>query len=267
MSQDLILSARDSRRWQAPAILAAAAAQIVCARLTDVAGLGQPVEVRSALASHPLVPLGFAFTIWAVIYLYALVAAVWQINARQRNNLALRETGWNLAGIYLINAVWEVWVPLRGFDVVSVLLVGVALALGISALIRLKALNLSGKDEWLVAGPMALVTGWLTAAFVVNITSALVAAHNPVINPLAVNISVAFLLGLIAFGAVVINATHSLLYSTALMWALFWVMMANIYRGHFLSMSSVALGGMVVVAAITAWQLYENSHSGEPIHA
>ena len=75
------------------------------------------------------------------------------------------------------------------------------------------------------------------------------------------------MLGLIAFGAVVINATHSLLYSAALMWALFWVMMANIYRDHLLSMSSVALGGMAVIASITIWQLYENSHSGESIHA
>ncbi len=267
MSQDLILSARDSRKWQAPAILAAAAAQIVFARLTDVANIGQNVEVRSALAMHPLVPLGVAFAIWPVIYLYALVSAVWQIGERRRSNRALREVGWHLAGIYLLNAVWEIWVPLRGFDMLSIVMVGLALILGISGLLRLKPLNLSGPDEWLVAGPLAFVTGWLTAAFVINITSALVAAHNPIVNPMAINISVTFLLGLIAFGAVVVNATHSLLYSAALVWALFWVMMANIYRDHLLSMSSVALGGMIIIVSITVWQLYENSHSGEPIHA
>lgn len=267
MSQDLILSARGSRRWQAPAILAAAVAQIAFARLTDFAHIGQNVEVRSALAGHPLVPLGFAFAIWGAIYLYSLVGAVWQLGQRQRNNGALRTVGWNMAGIYLINALWQVWVPLRGFDIISVVMTGTALALGISGLIHLKSLNLSRRDEWLVAGPLALVTGWLTAAFTLNITSALVAAHNPVVNPIAVNISVAFLIGLIVVGAVVINATHSLLYSAALMWALLWVMLANIYRDHFLAMSSVALGGMVTVAAITAWQLYQNSHSGEPIHA
>ncbi len=267
MAQDLIMSPRDSRRFQAPALLVAALLQIAFARVTDLLQVGQNVEVRSALTSHPLVPWGYAFIIWGVIYAYALGTALWQLGPNQRHNRALRAVGWQTACIYLINAVWQIWVPLHGFDVVSVAVVAVSLFLGISSLMRLKSLSLSRKDELLVAGPLALVTGWLTAACFVNFTSFLVATHATWLNPLDTNVSLIFLVGLIAFAGVVVAFSHSLLYSLAIMWALFWVMMANIYRDHEFSMATVALVGILLVAAITGRQLYESGHRGEPMHA
>lgn len=267
MSRNLIMSGRDSRRWQAAAILLAALFQIAFARVTDLLHVGQSVEIRSALTSHPLVPLGYAFVIWLGIYAYALVAALWQLGPKHRNNVALRDIGWQTAGIYLLNALWQVWVPLRGLDTISVLIVGAALSLGIYSLMRLRDLHLSRKDEMFVVGPVALTTGWLTAAFCVNITSALVAARNMVINPMEVNVSLVFLLALIAVGGALIYATRSLLYSIALIWALFWVMMANIYRDHEMTMATVALGGIIVAAAIIGRQLYQSGHRGTFIHA
>jgi hypothetical protein len=267
MSRNLITTGGDSRRWQAGAILIAALLQIAFARVTDLLHVGQSVEVRSALASHPLVPLGYAFIIWGAIYAYALVAALWQLGPKHRNNLALRDMGWQTAGIYMLNALWQVWVPLRGLDVVSVIIVGAAFALGLSSLSQVRDLHLSKKEEIFVLGPVALTTGWLTAATVLNITSALVAAHNTLINPMEANVSLIFLLALIAIGAALSHATRSLLYSLALIWALFWVMMANIYRDHDMTMASVALGGIVVIAAITGRQLYQSGHRGNLIHA
>jgi len=267
MYRNLITTGGDSRRWQAGAILVAALLQIAFARVTDLLHVGQSVEIRSALASHPLVPLGYAFAIWGAIYAYALIAALWQLGPKHRNNLALRDMGWQTAGIYALNALWQVWVPLRGLDVVSVIIAGAAFVLGLSSLSQVRDLHLSKKDEIFVIGPVALTTGWLTAATVLNITSALVAAHNTLVDPMQVNVSLIFLLALIAIGAALVYATHSLLYSLALIWALFWVMMANIYRDHEMTMASVALGGIVVVAAITGRQLYQSGHRGNLIHA
>ena len=267
MTQDLIMSSRDARRLQAPALLVAALLQIAFARLTDFLHVGQNVEARSALTSHPLVPWGYAFAIWGVIYAYALIAAFWQLGRNQRSNRALRAVGWQTAGIYLINAIWQIWVPLRGLDLVSVAMVALALFLGISSLMELKRLGLSRKDEWLVAGPVALVTGWLTAACCINFTSALVAMHATELNPMETSVSLAFLIGLIAFAGMIVYFTRSLLYSLAVMWALFWIMMANIYRDHELSMATVALVGILLVAAIIGRQLYESGHRGQAIHA
>jgi len=267
MSRNLITTGGDTRRWQAAAILVAAMLQIAFARVTDLLHVGQSVEIRSALSAHPLVPLGYAFTIWGAIYAYALVAALWQLGPKHRNNVALRDIGWQTAGVYSLNALWQVWVPLRGLDVVSVLIVGTGVVLGVSSLMRLRDLHLSKKDQIFVVGPVALTTGWLTAAFCLNITSALVAAHNTVVDPMQVNVSLIFLLVLITAGAALVYATHSLLYSVALIWALFWVMMANIYRDHEMTIATVALGGIIVAAAITGRQLYQSGHRGSMIHA
>ena len=267
MSRNLIMSGSDTRRWQAAAILVAALLQIAFARVTDLLHVGQSVEIRSALSSHPLVPLGYAFAIWGAIYAYALVAALWQLGPKHRNNVALRDIGWQTAGIYTLNALWQVWVPIRGLDAVSVIIVAAAMGLGITSLLQVRDLHLSKKDEIFVVGPVALTTGWLTAALCVNITSSLVAAHNTAVNPMEVNVSVIFLLALISVGAVLTYITRSLLYSVALIWALFWVMMANIYRDHEMTMATVALGGIIVAAAITGRQLYQSGQRGVFIHA
>jgi hypothetical protein len=79
------------------------------------------------VASHPLVPSGYAFSIWGAIFLFSLIAAIWQLLPQQKHNRALAAVGWNMAGIYLINALWQVWVPIAGFDWGSVALVLLAL--------------------------------------------------------------------------------------------------------------------------------------------
>lgn len=267
MSQDLILSPRAGRHWQAPVILLLAVAQIACARLTDFLHVGVSVEVRSQLATHPLVPLGFAFAIWGIIYLYSLIGALWQMGQRQRRDMALREVGWNMAGIYAVNALWQIWVPLRGFDGVSVVMVAFALFLGISGLMGLKRMPLTRAEQWLVAGPLALVTGWLTAAFFLNLTSMLVARHSAVVDPAQPWVSMIFLAALIVAGGLIARATQSLLYGAALVWALVWVMAAGIYREHDLGMAILAGLGAVAVASLSGWRLYRDSHDGRPIHA
>ena len=246
-----------SRRFQAIALVVLAVAQIVSAQLTDLLHVGQSIQLRSAAASHPLVPAGYAFAIWAAIYLWSLVAAVWQLGEKHRDDPALKAVGWNMAGMFLINSLWQVWVPLRGFDWISVGLIAVSLVLGLSGLLRLRELGrVSGEDTGFVFAPMALLSGWLTAAAFVNFTSVLVAQHYT-LDPTNVGVSMAFLGVLLVFGALMIWLTRSLSYSLGVMWAVFWIMMANIYRDHELGMATLALAGMFAVALVCAWTMYE----------
>lgn len=246
-----------SRRVQAIALVVLAVAQIVSAQLTDLLHIGQSVQLRSAATVHPLVPWGYAFAIWAAIYLWSLISAVWQLGEKHKDDPALKAVGWNMAGMFLINSVWQVWVPLRGLDWVSVGLVSIALVLGLSGLLRLRELGpVSGEDTGFVFAPMALMSGWLTAAAFVNFTSVLVGQHY-LLNPASVGVSMGFLFGLLAFGALMIWLTRSLSYSLALMWALFWIMMANIYRDRDLGMATVSLAGVLAIALVCAWTMYE----------
>ena len=260
-----------SRTFQAIVIVVLAVAQIVSAQLTDLLHIGQNVQQRSAAASHPLVPWGYAFAIWGAIYLWSLISAVWQLGDKHRDDPALKAIGWNMAGMFLINCLWQVWVPLRGFDWVSFVLIGVSVVLGLSGLMRLRELGpVSGEDTGFVFAPMALMTGWLTAAAFVDFTSVLVVRHS-VINPVDPAVSMAAEAILLVFGALMIWLTRSLSYSLGLMWAVFWVMMANLYRDRDPGMATLSLGGVFAIAVICAWTLYERGEGhghafGEPRH-
>ena len=258
-----------SRRFQAIALVVLAVAQIVSAQLTDLLHVGQSIQLRSAAASHPLVPAGYAFAIWAAIYLWSLVAAVWQLGEKHRDDPALKAVGWNMAGMFLINSLWQVWVPLRGFDWISVGLIAVSLVLGLSGLLRLRELGrVSGEDTGFVFAPMALLSGWLTAAAFVNFTSVLVAQHYA-LDPTNPSVSMAFLVILLAFGSLMIWLTRSFAYTVALMWAAFWIMMANIYRDHVFGMATLALVGVFIIAVVCAWTMYERRprRGGHHMHA
>lgn len=254
------------RFLQTVAIVAAAVGQIVTARLTAWLHIGQQVETRSAFASHPLTPLGPAFAIWIVIYAGMLATAIWQAMPRQKYNRALDHVGWNIAAIGAINALWQIWVPLYGFDWVSSLLVATALTLGVSALMRLRGnILLARADEVMIAGPLALVTGWLSVAAVVNFTSELVAGGYG-LDPRDPAISLAFLIGLAAFGAVMAWLSESLVYGVAVIWGLAWVALANIYRDHEPGLATAAVIGIAAVSLICLFTLSQR-HAGGSLQA
>lgn len=265
MAQDIVRDRAPGRGLQPFVILLAAIAPIVTARLTDFLHLGVNVELRSAVTSHPLVPWSPAFAIWGAIYLFALIAAVWQMLPDQKYNRALHAVGWNIAVIGFVNALWQVWVPMEGFDWVSVALVFIALITGISGLLRLRQdMVLSRDDELLVFAPLALVTGWLTAACFVNFTSTLVAGYYA-LDPSYVSVSLGFLVGLILFGGVMAWLTESLVYSGALVWALFGILMANIYRDSQPAMVTACVIGIALVGLVSAWAVTHRHESG-PMH-
>ena len=238
------------RSVQSIVVLALAIAQIATARLMVALNLGEPVEVQSALISHPLVPYKTAFIIWGMIYAYALVAAIWQIMPRQKENVALETVDWNLIVVWLVNSLWQLWVPAIGLEWISFCLIAVAVFAGLNGLLKLRnELNLSLKEKALVAGPLALVTGWLTAACFVNFTSAMIWTGFGLDAGNAA-VSAVFLIGLIAFGGWMVYRTVNSLYATGLVWALFWVLVANQSRDHEPVMVVIAAIGIAVVAGI-----------------
>jgi hypothetical protein len=236
------------RSVQSIVVLALAIVQIVTARLMVVLGIGEPVEVQSALISHPLVPYKTAYVIWGLIYAYALAAAIWQVMPRQKENAALETVDWNLIVVWLVNSLWQLWVPVIGLEWISFCLIAVAVFAGLNGLLKLRnELNLSLKEKILVAGPLALVTGWLTAACFVNFTSAMIWTGFGLDAGNAV-VSAVFLIGLIAFGGWMVYRTGNSLYAAGLGWALLWVLVANLSREHEPGMVVIAGIGLVVVA-------------------
>ncbi|MCR6660412.1 MAG: hypothetical protein NVV72_14125 [Asticcacaulis sp.] len=244
------------RRVQSIVVLALAVAQIATARLMVALGIGEPVEVQSALVRHPLVPYKTAFVIWGLIYAYALVAAIWQVMPRQKESAALETVDWNFIVVWLVNSLWQLWVPLIGLEWISFCLIAVAVFAGLNGLLKLRnELKLSRKEKLLVAGPLALVTGWLTAGCVVNFTSAMIWTGFGLDAGNAA-VSAVFLIALIAFGGWMVYRTGNSLYAAGLAWALFWVLIANQSRDHEPAMVVIAAIGLALVAGIRLYLLW-----------
>ena len=241
---------RHHRLFQAIVLLVLAIGQIATARLTEFLGVGQAVEIRSAVLGHPLVPWKYAFIIWGFIYFYSLVAAIWQVLPRQRHDTALLATGWNIAGVYLVNCIWQIWVPVMDIDWISVALIVIGLFFGINGLLQLKALGgLTRRERFFIYSPLALVTGWLTAAAFVNFTSAMLGTGIG-LDPTELWVSALFLVALIAFGGYMVWIICSSVYAAALVWSLFWILMANLHREHEPVMVWLAAFGIVAVVAM-----------------
>jgi hypothetical protein len=119
-------------------------------------------------------PKGYAFAIWAPIFLLEGGFSVWQLYQSDSNLLAASPywcTG------CMLQAAWTIAFAFDNVTFSTVLLGGIAAAVG-SAYSCIQRIDTSGStvDYVLSAFPFALHAGWLVAATLVNINIATVAA-------------------------------------------------------------------------------------------
>jgi len=142
-----------------------AVGQVVAGMFGFVFGLdvGQISDENGTL----ITPAGYAFAIWGPIFLLTLVYAVYQALPAQRTSPLLRRVGLPIAVACLGDMVWEILFPTRQFVPAQLVIVGIFVSL-LVAVWRLaahsRAHGLTGMERWLVALPLGLFCGWLSAA-------------------------------------------------------------------------------------------------------
>ena len=157
----------DSARWVAG--VAGASFQVGA---TVVAGAAIS-EVVSEGTPSPVEPAGYAFGVWAVIFVLSLLFAVYQALSANREKTILRRVGWPFAGAFLCTGLWSVSVPLRQFGFAQVMLLGIFAFLLVVYLrsARSDAGALGRADRWIVSLAVGPFLGWVTAANAVSLTS------------------------------------------------------------------------------------------------
>lgn len=163
----------------------------------------------------PAQPVGWAFSIWGVIYLALLAVSLWAVIVPKQSP-GWGRIAWPLAASLLIGSFW--------IDVASTLpVVATAMILPMTAFAIMAMMR--ADDDWRMTVPLGLYAGWLTAASGVAISVVLtgygilgaqIAAIALLIIVLAVSIWIAALRPL----------TWS--YRVGVCWALFGVVIANI---------------------------------------
>lgn len=204
-------------------------------------------------------PAGYAFVVWAPILLLCLAYAAYQVLPSRRHHRLLRRVGWPLAAAFFCTGLWEVAAPFGRLGLAQVLIAAILgfLAVAYLRLASVEPGTVSRIDRWLVALPVGIYFGWITAANAVSLTS-LAARYGLVDGGGASGALLGAVLLVIGSAAAAVlvrtgkksDAPHAYVgYGAAVLWALFGVA-ANQY-----SASAVTTAVALVCAALVALAL------------
>lgn len=183
--------------------------------LSDSFGGFDPADFPVPQRDPPVQPAGYAFAIWGLIYL-------WLIAHGARGLARAGDPGWvpTRAPLAVSLAIGAVWIPVANASPVwATLLILAMLAGALAALLR------AGRGEpWLLAVPLGLYAGWLTAASAVSL-GLLAAGWGLLSQTVAALLALALALLL---GAAVLWRRPGMGYAAALAWALVAIVVRNL---------------------------------------
>jgi len=222
-------------------------------------GLGTPMAAVSAASRTPVVPAGYAFSIWGLIFLLAAAYGIWQFLPANRDSALARRIGWPLAGAFLCNTLWQVTSQATGsvgFGLFLVILVSLACAL--TALFLARSTPEPGFGaRWIVAPLTGLLAGWLTAAAFVNLSSAARQAGILPEHGFTATVAAAVLLlaaGGAAAALVWLLHRHAGWFAGAILWAFAGVVAANLGINQVNIPAAIVAAAMLALILAVAWQ-------------
>jgi len=194
-------------------------------------------QMPHAVPQPPVQPVGYAFSIWGVIYLWLLISAGFGLIKRAENRQWNRHR-WALIGSMVLGAGW-LWLALVS-PIAATISIFAMLALALLALKRTPT-----QDYWLLRAPVGLYAGWLTAACFVSL-GVLVAGYGLIGGRTAALVMIV-LAAAVAAG-VMLRLRPGGSYPIAVGWGLAGIAVANV--GRYGDVMALAMLGVVLLAAL-----------------
>lgn len=226
-----------------------AIAQPVIAALVNLELTGPSIGAISDRYPTYVVPAGYAFSIWSLIFALSLGYGVWQALPSQRENALLRRVGWLTAAALASTSLWML-VFQRSLFILSI---GVMLCL-LAALIGVVERTFTHgtrtrAEQWLVYVTFSIFLGWITVATVANVGQVLTAYGW---NGWGVTGETWGIIALIAAGLIAAAVTWGLrgnvAYALTIIWALVAVAVNQYERA--VPTSSATVGATAVAMSI-----------------
>jgi hypothetical protein len=231
--------------------LGMALAQPVTTILCFALGTSFEEATRGGAGEPPIIPAGYTFTIWTLIYAGAIVYGVHQALPSQRTSPLLRRIGWPTASAFLGTSAWLVMARfgLTWLTVACIVWMMASLAIVLRRFVQEGAPR-TAAERWFVVAPLSLFAGYVTAATFANAAAALKGSGWMAPGASETTWSVAMLVAAGSIAAWVTLATRgNAAYATAIIWALVGIVVANtIERAKNLPVT-VAAGSMAVGVA------------------
>lgn len=244
-----------AQRW---AVILAVVVQIGAGFLPRF-GIGEFIGTRSDAVRTLITPAGWAFAIWGPLFLLSIIYAVWQALPAQRSNALLARIAWPAAVALAAQGLWSTYTQLANLTVVSVLIILLSLA---ALLVVMRALveetSLSRAERLLVAPAFSALTAWLTAASIVNVAASLKYHGIGGSEPTPFLAAAMVVIGALIAALAAIRLRGAPLYGLVFAYALVAINAAGGQR--FAAVGWAALGGAVLVLAVTLWRLSQGDH-------
>lgn len=190
--------------------------------------------------SWPVQPVGWAFSIWGVIYLWLAAGAVYGV-MRARHDPRWQAMRAPLAASLLIGVFW---ITVANLQPLAATVMIIFMAAGaIAALLR-------APDGILAAGPVGLYAGWLTAA--TGVAIAVVLGGYGVLSAQAAALVLLALVLIVAL-AVQWQRPNALSYAFGVGWALMGVIVANLSPAN-VPVVGLAGFGIFALVALVVWK-------------
>jgi hypothetical protein len=234
----------DNRRMKAILLFVAALAFASAPLWSSGFGGFDPNRYPDPQVDPPVQPAGYAFSIWGPIYLWLVVSAGYGLLARA-DDAAWDHPRWPLIVSLAIGTSWisvaqesPVW---------ATALILVMLAGAITAFLRTPP-----HDRWLLAGPVGLYAGWLTAASFVSL--ALLGGGYDILVSDTAWAWIAVVATLLSAWAIQSRALHAPEYGLAVAWAFAAVAVTNWDSNRMLAFAGIGAAVLVGGMAILRWR-------------
>lgn len=212
----------------------------------------------SPSSDPPIVPAGYAFIIWSVIYAGSCAYGIYQFSAARSQDVTLRRIGFLTASSFAGCCCWLLCVRFGHLPWTIPCILWMALSL-LAAFARLWRLNtLSLPFQLCVLAPISIYSGWISVAIFANTTAIANAFHwRPVL--LAENGgSISMLLAAACLALTIFRMSGgNLWYGATIVWALIGIAVRNQFelKNAPVALTSWVLAGLFVLITTTARSL------------
>jgi hypothetical protein len=203
-----------------------------------------------------VIPAGYVFAIWGVIYLLLGAFTTWQALPRNRESAALRRIGYLPALSGVLNAVWLVLFHYEAF-VAALGVIVMLLATLIAIHLRLweHRSELRGTAYWTVRAPWSVYLGWITVATIANVTQTLSVIGFDGFGIAPAVIASAVLAVGIAIASTFVLRFRDAAYGLVIVWAYAGV---AVKESDTLIVAGTAAAGAILVALLVVVSLVRN---------
>ncbi|MFC3124304.1 hypothetical protein ACFOD4_04455 [Pseudoroseomonas globiformis] len=237
-------------------------AQPLVAMMAPVFGIGHTQAEMSARSQTAVVPAGYAFSIWGLLFALSIAWGIWQVLPDGgKNSIVARRLGWPLALAFAGSILWMVLSQLTENGWHLVLVMFVVLAGSLAAFFANRQLLHSGQargwpELWIVRPLVGLLAGWVSVATFANIAGAALLSGAIVADGAAGTFAaVLLLLAAGGFTLGVLWAAHgSPWYAAAVAWAMLAILYANTVERELDLAVALVAGALALIVVAMAWQ-------------